>query len=191
MFRSSLSLGGLYNGVMGDHPSKTISLPTPPNIPPNTVCCHRAVTRKCQDLESLLSLPSPSLSLSVLQMTGTQWSLRNLEDLRCSPQPRLLGSNLRAQPELGKGWVGVFEEGHLITPQNKAWAVPGQGWPRLPSCAPSCPKDDGPEHSATTSAAHEDGGFLLSHPHIPIPLQPLPCRETKHIVEWEPSRPIL
>lgn len=122
---------------MGDRPSKTISLPAPPNIPPNTVCWHRAVTRKCQDLESLLSLPSPSLSLSVLQMAGTQWSLRNLEDLRCLPQPRLLGSNLRAQPELGKGWVGVIEEGHLITPQNEAWAVQGQGWPCLSSCAPT------------------------------------------------------
>lgn len=153
---------------MGDHPSKTISLLTPPKIPLNTVCWHRAATRKCQDLESLLSLPSPSLSLSVLQMTGTQWSLRNLEDLGCSPQPRLLGSNLRARPELGKGWVRVFEEGHLIAPQNEPWAVQGQGWSCLPSRAPSCPKNDGLEHSATASAAHEGGGASC----FPTPTSP-------------------
>lgn len=35
------------------------------------------------------------------------------------------------------------------------------------------------------------GGFLLSHPHLHSPLQPLPCREMNCIVDWEPSRLLL
>lgn len=61
----------------------------------------------------------------------------------------------------------------------------------LPGCAPSCPEDGGLERSATPSAACGSGGFLLPHPHLPIPLQPLLCKEKEHIVDWEPSRPVL
>lgn len=53
----------------------------------------------------------------------TIWDLvvsKGSGNLSYSPQPSLLESNLRAQPELGKGWAGVFEEGPLPSTQNQA-----------------------------------------------------------------------
>ena len=57
-----------------------------------------------------------------------------------------------------------------------------------PQLCPQLPKDGGLEHPATPQGG---GGILLSHPHLHSPLQPLPCREMKCIVDWEPSRPLL